>query len=292
MYNNLLKQGFGFFLNGTEEKRVIDTNDLVARRLEELREAARARGMDPDQGENAPEGFVQGLDAADMSALLDGGGESGNVLKAEAAREKAQDIVQEAENQARNVLEGAKIQAEQVLQDARRQAESLKQAAVEEGRQSGYREGRARADAEAEQLRRQMKDREAQLEAQYQSALDQMEPQLVEAITGIYEHIFHVELRSSRDILTHLIASTLRKAEGGRDFLVHVSREDYSYVSMQKKQLLAVLPGNGVTLEIIEDMTVEKDGCMIETDGGIFDCGLGTQLEQLRRKLTLLSYTG
>ena len=63
-------------------------------------------------------------------------------------------------------------------------------------------------------------------------------------------------------------------------------------MSMQRKQLQAGLPGNGVTLEIIEDMTVEKDGCMIETEGGIFDCGLGTQLEQLRRKLMLLSYTG
>ncbi len=292
MYNNLLKQGFSFVLNGNEEKRVIDTNSLVARRLEELKEAARARGMDPDQEDGASGGFVQGIDAADVSALLGADGESGNVLKAETAKEKAQSILEEAETQAQSVLEAAKIQAEQALQDARRQAEDLKLAAVEEGRQNGYREGRAQADAEAGQLRKQMKDREAQLEAQYQSALDQMEPQLVEAITGIYEHIFHVELRSSRDILVHLIATTLRKAEGSRDFLVHVSKEDYSYVSMQKKQLLAVLPGNGVTLEIIEDMTVGKDGCMIETEGGIFDCGLGTQLEQLRRKLTLLSYTG
>ncbi len=292
MYNNLLKQGFSFVLNGTEEKRVIDSNGLVARRLEELKEAAQAKGMDPGQEDETGGGFVQGINAVDLSAMLGGDGENGNVLKAESAKEKAQSILEEAETQARNVLEGAKIQAEQALQDARRQAENLKQAAVDEGRQSGYRDGRAQADAEAEKLRKQMKDREAQLEAQYQSALDQMEPQLVEAITGIYEHIFHVELRSSRDILTHLIASTLRKAEGSKDFLVHVSKEDYSYVSMQKKQLLAGLPGNGVTVEIIEDMTVEKDGCMIETEGGIFDCGLGTQLEQLRRKLILLSYTG
>lgn len=117
-----------------------------------------------------------------------------------------------------------------------------------------------------------------------------MEPQLVEAITGIYEHVFSVELHSYRDILVHLIASTLRKAEGNKDFLVHVSREDYSYVSMQKKQLQAILAGNGVTLEVVEDMTIAKDECMIETEGALFDCGLGTQLEQLRCKLLLLAY--
>lgn len=238
------------------------------------------------------EGFVQGLEAVDVSSLLDTNDEGSTVLKAESAQEKAQSILEDANAQARDIQEGAKIQAEQILRDARGQAETMKHAAMEEGRMSGYREGREKADAEAEELRRQMKTRETQLEADYQSALDQMESQLVEAITGVYEHIFHVELHSYRDILVHLIAATLRKAEGNKVFLVHVSKEDYSYVSMQKKQLQAGLPGSGTTLEIIEDMTIEKDGCMIETEGGIFDCGLGTQLEQLRRKLMLLSYTG
>lgn len=289
MFNNLLKQGYGFVLNGTEEKRIIDTNDLVARRLEELREAA---GRQRDRSDGFTEGFVQGLEAEDVSSLLNGNDEGGAVLKAESAGERAQSILDEAGVQAQSILEAAKVQADQIMQDARKQAEGLKHATMEEGRLSGYREGKEKADAEAEELRRQTKAKEAQLEAQYQSALDQMESQLVEAITGIYEHIFHVELSSYRDILVHLIATTLRKAEGNKDFLVHVSKEDYSYVSMQKKQLQAGLPGNGVTLEIIEDMTVGKDGCMIETEGGIFDCGLGTQLEQLRRKLVLLSYTG
>lgn len=291
MSSNLLKQGYGFFLNGTEEKRVIDTNELAARRLEELKEAMGMVQGAARNGEFA-EGFVQGIEAADVSALLGTNDEGSTVLKAESAQEKAQGILDDANAQAQDILEGAKIQAEQILRDARGQAETMKQAAMDEGRMSGYRKGKEKADSEAEELRQQLKSREAQLEAEYQGALDQMESQLVEAITGVYEHIFHVELHSYRDILVHLIASTLRRAEDSKVFLIHVSREDYSYVSMQKKQLQAGLPGSGVTLEIIEDITIEKDGCMIETDGGIFDCGLGTQMDQLRQKLLLLSYTG
>ncbi len=293
MYNNLFKQGYGFFLNGTEEKRVIDTNELAARRLEELREALRrqATGMAQEDGEFS-EGFVQGIDAVDVSGLLDSAEGSGAVIKADTAQEKAQSILEDANARAQEILEDARTQAEQIVQDAQGQAQDLKRTAAEEGRMSGYREGREKAEAEAEGLRQQLKAKEKQLEADYRDALEQMEPQLVEAITGVYEHIFQVELSSYRDILVHLIASTLRKAEGSKDFLVHVSREDYSYVSMQKKQLQAVLPGSGVTLEIIEDMTIEKDACMIETEGGIFDCGLGTQLSLLRQKLMLLSYEG
>ena len=29
---------------------------------------------------------------------------------------------------------------------------------------------------------------------------------------------------------------------------------------------------------------------MVETDGGVFDCGLGTELEELTKKLKLLSW--
>ena len=43
-------------------------------------------------------------------------------------------------------------------------------------------------------------------------------------------------------------------------------------------------------MEVIEDISLRKNECLIETEGGIFDCGLGTQLAELSRKLRLLSY--
>lgn len=295
--SNLLKQGYSFFLNGTEEKRIIDTNELAAKRLEDLRENLSRQAVSMQaQGEEFAEGFVQGIEAVDVSALLDTADEGSTVLKAETLSGQAQGgpdgahILEEASAQAQEIVDDAKARAEQIVQEAKEQAENLKKTAADEGRMNGYREGKQKAEAEAEGLKQRLLAREAQLEEEYQDALSQMEPQLVDAITGIYEHIFHVELHSYRDILVHLIESTLRKAEGNKDFLVHVSREDYSYVSMQKKQLQAVLAGNGVTLEVIEDVTLGKDECMIETEGGIFDCGLGTQLDQLRSKLLLLAY--
>ena len=43
-------------------------------------------------------------------------------------------------------------------------------------------------------------------------------------------------------------------------------------------------------VEVVEDATLGKNDCLIETENGIFDCGLGTQLAELRQKLKLLSY--
>lgn len=287
MSSNLLKQGYGFFVSPTEEKRIIDTNELAARRLEELAAAVNRQ----IQGEEDQDGFVQGLEAEDVSVLLEDTDGKTQVLKAEAQRADTEALLEDAKGKAREILEDAKAQAEQLVKEALEQAEISKKAVLDEARMNGYRDGSDKAKAEAESLKQQLKSREKALEAEYQNALEQMEPQLVETITGIYEHVFHVELYAYREILVHLIASTLRKVDGNKEFLVHVSREDYPYVNMQKRQLQAGMTG-GVSLEIIEDVTIEKNACMIETEGGIFDCGLGTQLEELRKRLMLLSYTG
>ena len=45
-------------------------------------------------------------------------------------------------------------------------------------------------------------------------------------------------------------------------------------------------------VDIIPDMTLVPSQCMIETEGGIYDCSLGTELKELTRKLMLLSFKG
>ena len=47
-----------------------------------------------------------------------------------------------------------------------------------------------------------------------------------------------------------------------------------------------------VTVELIEDATLKENECVIETNSGIFDCSIGVQLEELTKKLRLLSFEG
>ena len=272
--SNLLKRGFTQLVE--EDARVINTNDLVAKRIREL-----AAKMQQDEGT----GFISGLAADKVEALVTdtGDGEenpqtSGNVIK---AGEDLQKLKEEAEAEAQKIIEDAKAKAENILADARAQAEAQKADALEQARRQGQQE----AKAEAERA-------EAQRAAEYQKRMDELEPQFVDTITGIYEHIFDVDLHSYREVLCYLISATMRKTEDNRSFLVHVSKEDYPYVSMQKKQIMAGATAPNSTVEIVEDMTLGKGECMIETESGIFDCGLGTQLSELRQKLKLLSYEG
>lgn len=278
-----------------DDKCVIDSNTLVAERIEEWENIRRANAaalpsFEEDGEEGEPE-FVSGIEGEELDALFSDGEGSGNVIKAgDVAAPDFSEMQAEAEAEAERILAEAKAQALDIAAQAKRDADIERANAVEEGMRQGYDEGYARGFAEADDMKRDLAERKRQLEAEYDDMLENLEPRFIETITDVYSHIFGVDLMDNRDILVHLIDSTLRKVESSKTFIVHVSADDYPHVNMQKQTLVeGAAAGRGI-IEIIEDIALSKGDCLIETDGGIFDCGVGTQLEELTKKLRVLSY--
>lgn len=271
-----------------EEVRVIDTNVLAEHRL-----AEQAKKKEPQTAG----GFVAGLNAERVEFLPEGetpeemSDADSRRESLEQASEEAKRILEQAAMDAQARITDAQVEAAKIRKDAQRQAQEEKVQILEQARLQGYEEGFANAQAEAEKVRQEYARREQQLEEHYQRQIDELEPQFIDAITDIYEHILGVDLGNQREILAHLISGTIRKIEGSHSFIIHVSKEDYPFVSMQKKQLLAGAAAGGSTVEVVEDITMGQGECTIETDGGIFDCGLGTQLSELKKKLMLLAYS-
>lgn len=274
-----------------EEKCVIDSNSLVAERIEEWENIRRANAaatpsFDEEEGEDEAAEFVSGLAGEELDALFDDGEGAGNVIKAvdaEASREAA-------EAEAERIVAEARAQALEIQNQARHEAEIQLANALEEGTKQGYDEGYAKGMSEVEGMKQELAERKRQLEAEFDDLLENLEPRFVDTITDVYSHIFGVDLSDNRDILVHLIDTTLRKVESSKTFIVHVSAEDYPHVNMQKQTLMEGAAAGRGLIEIIEDIALGKGDCLIETDGGIFDCGLGTQLEELTKKLQVLSY--
>lgn len=280
MSSNLYK--WNYLSPKQDEKRVIDSNALIEKRLGEL---AAKMVQEPEQE------FVSGLNADVVEVLLqdmdETGENSGNIIKSDEDTEAFRARVQQ---EADAIIAEAMEEAERIKSEASAIALSEKNRVLAEAKSMGYAEGMEKAKRENQQLQNDLKEQAVRLEAEYQEYINELEPQFVDTITGIYEHIFHVELESYRDILVYLISATLRKSENNREFMIHVSQEDYPYVSMQKKQLVAGITSTNTIVEVVEDMTLSKNQCLIETEGGVFDCGLGTQLAELGQRIRLLAY--
>ncbi len=284
---SVLKSGW-MYMNPTET-RVIDTNAMVESKLKEL-SVKLAVETDGDAG--FTDGFVQGIKAERVAELV---GEGMEEQPQEPQAPESEILLQQAQEE----IENMKAEALAEIEDARKHIiEEAKKTGYQEGFEQGKKEGYEAGHEDGlnsvaeqrEEVLREASERIEQLEEEYQKKINELEPQFIETLTGIYEHIFHVSLKNSKELVVYLIANTLRNLEGNSGYLIHVSKEDYPFVSMQKNELVN---GTGIHVDhvdIIEDATLGKAECMIETGNGVFDCGLGTQLEALNEELRLLSY--
>ncbi len=278
-----------------DDKCIIDSNSRVMEKIEEWEELHRkqqAQNANHAGDDDQDAEFVSGLGGDAIDALLQDNEadeeNKGGIIKA-AVVDKGPDL-DEIKAQAQELIDSAQAQADEMKEAARQEIETERRQAVETGKKQGYDEGYQQGLSEVDEMKQALSAEKRKLEEDYEKLLEELEPRFIDAITSVYNHIFDVDLSDNRDILVHLIDSTLRRVESSRTFLVHVSAEDYPYVNMQKQTLVeGAIAGRGM-IEIIEDIAISKGECLIETDGGIFDCGIGTQLEELTKKLRVLSF--
>ena len=273
------------FVLKEKEPILVDTNELVAQKIE---------SHIPVFEEFKPEGFQFGLNAPEVDPLfidMDYVPEEGETPMELVAQEAVYTGPSPEE-----LIAQAQAEIEEMRIEAEKNISFLKKRSQEEGKQQGYEEGMQIAMQELDVAKQELEVAKQELEAkakamelEYQKLIDQLEPQFIKTITGIYEEVFKVELAGYKNILRHAITNTIRKVEGSKDFLVHVSRVDYEKMVEQKELLLNSI-SKQITVEFVEDATLKENECMIETNSGIFDCSIGVQLEELTKKLRLLSF--
>lgn len=291
MSSNLLKANW--FVCNPEDARVIDSNKLIAEKLDKI-----AKTMQEKSGQNN-EGFgmafSEGLDIQRVTSLVGEGemteeGETvSNIIKAtpvyngpspEELIEKAQIEIEEMKAQAR----------EDAIREAQTEVDRMKRDAYEEGKNSGYDAGYQEAIQSVQQKEQQLQKREIELQTEYENLMQELEPMFIEKLSHIYEQIFGLAVKDYQEIVVYLLSNALQNIGGVRDFIVHISKSEYPYVMEQKAKILTYVGSGNSTVEIVEDMVLKEGECYIETGSGIFDCSLGVQLEELGKELRLLSY--
>ncbi len=115
-----------------------------------------------------------------------------------------------------------------------------------------------------------------------------MEKDLVDVIVQVFERVFHIQFDNKKDILLHLVSNAVLNIEGEKKFRIRVSRENAQFLEDNRDGILERV-GHNIEIEILEDSAMEGKDCIIETDSGVFDCSLGTQLENLIRDIRSLS---
>lgn len=268
--SNLFKGGY---VVRKENSRVIDYNDLVASKLEKISEdkafmPVKEFHQPAAEGE---QGFVEGLDADELEVILE-------------------EEPEEAEPSADELYEEAKKEVEKLLNDARTEAEMIRNEAYEMARKKGYEAGYNEGLSEIERLKEEIRQKEDSLLKDYNAKVEELEPLMVEKVADLMEYVFRVQFSTSRAMIMHILAGALGKINNSKEFIIHVAHEDAAVVKANHDRILAMVP-NAVSVEVMDDPTLVKNQCLVETDGGVYDCSLDIQMEKLIKSIKTLSYT-
>ena len=282
MSSNLYKAGF---VHLGEDARVIDMNAILEKRLKE--EAERRSRQPEHELVAAQDGFTEGLNAEKVDVLLEPDAEAASLQNA--SIQEQEQLKQEIE-EARNELASLQAQIEQEKEQAQLEIDQMKAKAFEEANEQGYQEGYRKGLDSVQELQKQCEDERLQQEQEYQKKLEEMEPLMVDTLCDVYSHIFKVEAKEHKELVLKLLQDTLLKVDGTGSVIVHVAKEDYAYVQEQKAALLEEAGMQSGSVEIVSDAALARAQCMIETEGGVYDCSLDTELAELKRRLMLLAY--
>lgn len=273
------------FIRYTDENtRIIDTSELVAKRLQSIPGLVRENSEKPEKAE----GFTPGLEEfygespeLDMLTEPVEGEEAPGVISAEeinASLEKAQAEYDE-------IINRANAEAEAMLAAARAEAEQIKT--------NAYAEGLAKGQAETEAfLSEKVAEMDAyaeNLNAEYENQVKAIEPLMVEVISGVYKKVFSEGIFDNKSVFYSLINKALLHIEASGPVTIYVAMSDLDLVLSMKEDLIA-----RTTFKYVPEIMGREDfkpGQMkIETPFGIVDCGLDTQLDELTDALKVLSF--
>lgn len=266
-----------------ENKRVIDSNEAIINKLSKIKNEL-------SNGSVSKDGFSLGLNAEHVEELLDENEAEQQGEDLEKIRAESEKIIEDAKNTASQIVERARVESVSILENAAKQSESIKEKARQEGLKQGFDEGSIKLQELQQKIIQDGNDKIKKIDEQYQEKIKKMEPELVDVILDVVENVVKVSASDKKEVIISLIDGVLGNAETSGNFIVKVSKEDFSFVRENKEKILKSV-NKDISIEVIEDPLIGKNQCIIDTDIGIFDCSLDIQLEKLIRDIKIMSCT-
>jgi len=177
--------------------------------------------------------------------------------------------VYEASQRARHILEAAESDAQRIREAAEADRERL----WAEAAASGHQEGLARASAAI-----------ALGALERQRLLASAKKDLLRLAVAVAEKILRREVARDDEVAVEMAARALAEARQRREVTLRIHPADAEAVRRSHERLLSALSRTRV-LELREDPAVAPGGALVETEAGIIDARLETQLEAIAAAL-------
>lgn len=198
--------------------------------------------------------------------------------------EEAAQLRKAAEDEAALIVAEAKKKAEIIIEESRREAMKIedeeKKKGYTEGRDAGWKEGKAEADRLVERLHFVL----AKAIEKRSDIINQSEAQIVHLILQIAKKVVKVISENQKNIVINNALQALKKLKNKSDVTIRVNLLDVNLMTEHAQDVVDMIE-NVKSVTVLEDATVDRGGCIIETDFGEIDARIAAQLREIEERI-------
>ncbi len=204
------------------------------------------------------------------------------------AEQAAESTLRRAREEVAQLQKQAREEIEQWWEQRRAEDEMRVEEAKRDGFARGYEEGREQIEQEVrDEYAHRMDQAKAVLEQAHdlkKQIIQESEPFLLELSTAIARKIVDQQLTLTPEWSKELVKKALERHRMKGKVAVCVSPAQFALVQDAREELLLAVDAQ-TELQILPDVTVQDQGCVVRTSYGNIDARIDTQLKEIKEAL-------
>ncbi len=197
---------------------------------------------------------------------------------------QAKKIRQEAETEAERIISEAKGNAEEVESKAQSSMSQIEQEARDKGYAEGHEEGYKKGSEEVARLVEQLHTIITKAIDKRNQIIEDSETQLINMVLLIANKVIKVISENQKNVVINNVIQALRKLKSRGDVVIRVNLADLQLTTDHTRDFMDRIE-NVRSITVLEDSSVDKGGCIIETDFGQIDARISSQLKDIEERV-------
>lgn len=193
-----------------------------------------------------------------------------------------------SEDERKKIIDAANSEAASIIEKAKEEADALFLNTRDKAVNQGYNDGLAKAHEELEDKLNSLNVQSETLEKNYRQKESSLEKEVLDTVLNVVQKAFGIEFGDDSELLLRLVDNCLNHVDSAKELLIRVNENNYTLLTSKRGEIEDKV-GEGVNIEFAKDPLLTDGQCMIETDGGVYDVSIDTELKNLIKRIRLLT---
>lgn len=202
--------------------------------------------------------------------------------------DQAQIIKADAEKEAQDILNKANKEAHDLMEKAQKDEAELKENAFQKGYEDGKNAGYSEGQNELNRLIERVHKIVESVMNRREEILRDTEQQIVDLVILMTRKIVKVISDNQKGVVLSNVLAALKKVKTRCNVTIKVNIEDLKLTSEHINDFIKRVEAVQ-SITVVEDSSVDKGGCVVETDFGAIDARIASQLGELENKILEIS---